>query len=177
MTINFGDSTTIDSGGSLGKILQVSQVVKKDRQSRSSTGYGEISNFEGTLTPSSSSNKILISSFITVGCNAGSAMFKLYRQIGSGSYAEMTDFRGDANGANRTRCAFNAGTTGAGEMDGFTCNILDSPNTTDAVKYKWFYATPYSAVTAVINGPQDNHADLSYYACTISTMTLTEIAA
>ena len=30
MTINFGDSTTIDSGGSLGKILQVVQAHKTD---------------------------------------------------------------------------------------------------------------------------------------------------
>jgi len=155
-----------------GKLLDISQIVKKDRQTRSSTAFGDITNFEGVVTPSASSNKILISSFISFGCHGASAMFKLFRKIGSGSYAEMTDFRGNANGAHRVRCTFNGGNTGAGEMDCVTCNILDSPNTTDEVRYKWQMATTYSASTISICGSRDNHADNAYYATTISTMTL-----
>ena len=61
MTIHFGDSTSITSGGSLGKILQVSQATKTDTSSISVSSGGSTSALVSVnITPSSSSNKILL---------------------------------------------------------------------------------------------------------------------
>jgi len=70
MTIHFADSTSIDSGGSLGKVLQVVSATKNDQASfNHSTSV--LSNLEGvfdiSITPSSSSNKVLVRFSLTVG--------------------------------------------------------------------------------------------------------------
>ena len=61
MTINFGDGTTIDSGGSLGKIVQVKQTFKTDTFSET-VGNGAFSSvcISCSFTASSSSNKLLL---------------------------------------------------------------------------------------------------------------------
>ena len=72
MTIHFGDSTSIDSGGSLGKILQVKQTFKVDGTSQAGGGtttFYDISGMSVAITPSSSSNKILIAWVCSVGCS------------------------------------------------------------------------------------------------------------
>ena len=69
MTINFGDGTTIASGGSLGKVLQTISVVKQDTFSEGINANTNSSScgLDVTITPSSSSNKILIMVQATIG--------------------------------------------------------------------------------------------------------------
>ena len=59
MTIHFGDSTSIASGGSLGKILQTKYVQSGSLTTISSSNYASVGGLNNTITPSSSSNKIL----------------------------------------------------------------------------------------------------------------------
>ena len=61
MTIHFGDSTSIDSGGSLGKIVQlVAGTAKTAAFSTTSTSDVQVTGLTCQITPTSSSNKILV---------------------------------------------------------------------------------------------------------------------
>ena len=158
-----------------GKILQVVQTVKTSKQSVQSQTMVDISGFELTITPSSASNKILLTSTITACCHA-SGGFNLWRQIGSNSYAQLDAFKGDADG-NRLRFTMHMGQTQTANAAERSMMILDTPNTTDAVKYKWQIGTPHhSSYVIVINSSvEDSNSD--YYPRTISTMTAMEVAA
>ena len=161
--------------GDTGKLLQVVSVVKTSKQSVQSQTMIDISGFELTITPSSASSKILLTSTITA-CSHSSGGFNLWRQIGSNSYAQLDAFKGDADG-NRSRFTMHMGQTQTGNTSERSMTVLDSPNTTDAVKYKWQVGTPYhSSYVMVINSSVDDSND-NYHSRTISTMTAMEVAA
>ena len=55
--------------------------------------------------------------------------------------------------------------------------VLDSPNTTSAVKYKWKIGTPYhSTYVIVVNSSVTDSNDV-YHTRSVSTMTAQEIVA
>ena len=158
-----------------GKILQVVQVLKTSKQSVQSQTLVDISGFELTITPSSASNKILLSTTITACCHA-SGVLNLWRQIGSGSYAQLDTFKGDADG-NRLRVTMHMGQTQTSNTAERSMIVLDSPNTTDTVKYKWQTGTPYhSSYVIVINSSVTDSNDV-YHTRSLSTMTAQEVAA
>ena len=176
------DGITLSSDGkvtfpntSTGKVLQAIQVLKTSKQSVQSQTMVDITGFELTITPSSASSKILLTSTITACCHA-SGVFNLWRQIGSNSYAQLDTFKGDADG-NRLRATMHMGQTQTSNTAERSMTVLDSPNTTDAVKYKWQIGTPYhNSYVIVINSSVTDSND-NYYSRTISTMTAQEIAA
>ena len=126
------------SGISTGKILQVIQAVKTDSQSFTSSGSGDdrfdITGLSAAITPSSSSNKILITySVHTASPNGGYRSF-LHLMRGS------TDiFRGD-DASSRTRCSnfIYTRNDSVGSVPSYqnTGTFLDSPSTTSATTYK-----------------------------------------
>ena len=118
--------------GSLGKVLQVVQATKTDTFTSTSATYVDITGLSASITPSSTSNKILMSVSVPYGCDTR-AIFKLVR----GS----TDILiGDSAGS-RIQCllqgygdgSFSDGYYG---MEMFTYSVLDSPSTTSATTYK-----------------------------------------
>jgi hypothetical protein len=176
------DGITLSSDGkvafpntSTGKVAQVIQVVKTSKQSVQSQTMVDITGFELTITPSSASSKILLITTITACCHA-SGVFNLWRQIGSGSYAQLDTFKGDADG-NRLRATMHMGQTQTANTAERSMTVLDSPNTTDAVKYKWQIGTPYHANYVIVVNSSEDDSNNNYYSRTISTMTAQEIAA
>ena len=176
------DGITLSSDGkvtfpntSTGKVLQAIQVLKTSKQSVQSQTMVDISGFELTITPSSASSKILLTSTITACCHA-SGVFNLWRQIGSNSYAQLDTFKGDADG-NRLRATMHMGQTQNENTAERSMTVLDSPNTTDAVKYKWQIGTPYHNSYVIVINSSVTDSDNNYYSRTISTMTAQEIAA
>ena len=136
MTIHFGDSTSIDSGGSLGKILQVVSNSKDD-QASFNTSTGSLSSLEGVfniqITPSSSSNKVLVRFSLTVGvANSTAVTGELFRKIGSGS---ETSLHLGVAATNRNRITTGVAVNNAHNVSVLTVEFLDSPNTTSACKY------------------------------------------
>ena len=132
----------VPTGGG-GGIIQIVQSLKKDTSTTSvatnttSSAFESVSNLTCTITPTSSSSKILVDFMLncTVGQNGTLLMITLTRKIGSGSFAEVTDYLGEAD-ENRNRCSI----TLVPEHNGYSCNqarlsFLDSPSTTDAVTY------------------------------------------
>mgnify|MGYP001158241932 FL=1 len=176
------DGITLSSDGkvafpntSTGKVLQAVQVVKTSKQSVQSQTMVDITGFELTITPSAASSKILLITTITACCHS-SGGFNLWRQIGSNSYAQLTTYIGDADGS-RERYTMQMGQTQTANVAERSMTILDSPNTTSAVKYKWQTGTPYNSNYVIVINSTADDSNSSYYSRTISTMTAQEIAA
>ena len=165
-----------------GNIIQVVSTTKTDTTSTASSTFSKISGFEATITPSSTSSKILIKADLCIGAssNGADSPLKLFRSVGGSD----TDIGiGDAAG-NRTRCFwgvedfFSVSSGAAGYlyvMAPASTNFLDSPNTTSAVTYgvNWRIV---SGNTIYLNRTgQDN--DASNYPRGSSTITLMEVAA
>ena len=126
------------SGISTGKILQVVQALKSDSQTFTSSSSGgdryDITGLSVAITPSSSSNKILIVYNVNVGgANGG---YRAFIHLMRGS----TDiYRGD-DASSRTRCSNFIYTRNdqVGSVPSYqnTGTFLDSPSTTSATTYK-----------------------------------------
>ena len=134
-----GQALVSDGSGNLsfasvagGKILQVLSTTKTDTFSTASTSQVDITGFSVSITPSSSSNKVLVSGFLTTSIST-TALYALRFYLLRGSTAICIH---DTAG-NRSRCTF--GTQGIYSGDSvisFPFEFLDSPSTTNAVTYK-----------------------------------------
>jgi len=92
MTIYFGDSTSIASGGSLGKILDFQQYQTTGTLSTTARDFTDTTNFTVTLTPQTNS-KVFISFFATMGKDDTSGLkFRLARvKSGTTTYIGISD--------------------------------------------------------------------------------------
>ena len=164
------------SGVSAGKILQVVQTVITSTKSFTPSGgntWTDMPDFNCTITPSSSSSKVLI----TVGIGAlhqdsGTIAGKVVR--GSTDIAI-----GDANGS-RPRAGFRmygADIYNNNHSGSYHFTFLDSPSTTNATTYKLVCMGEGNSVVYLNRSINYDNNAYSYYATTISTMTLQEVAA
>tara|TARA_R100001443_G_C3286291_1_gene161656 strand:+ start:50 stop:559 length:510 start_codon:yes stop_codon:yes gene_type:complete len=118
-----------------GAVGQIVSVTKTDSFSTTSTSLADITGFTASITPQSTSSKILILSSFSWGSNASPyPKFSLLR----GS----TEINvGDAQGSS-SRVSTGNGTDPAAD-EGTLCNeqihhhYLDSPSSASAVTYKW----------------------------------------
>ena len=128
--------TLPDTGNlTLGKtgILQVVQAAKTDTASTTSGTYVTISGLSVNITPSSSSNKILVIADVKAGNDGGNGY---YLQIVRDSTAIYV---GDA-ASGKQQCVqqtYGGGDTGEGKygMAKMGGTFLDSPNTTSQITY------------------------------------------
>ena len=127
--------------GGFGKLLQVVETVKTDTATQSSTIYAAISGLQPSITPTSSTSKILVMINLKIGVSHNYADFnlKLYRSVGG---TETEIFSGDTAGS-RTTGFFGQQDT-MGDVGTYvhvpvSSQYLDSPSTTSAVTYlvKW----------------------------------------
>jgi len=165
------NGTSIVSGGGLasgigGKVLQV--VSTSTNAMTSHTRGQEMTNFLTTITPSSTSSKILcIVSCGLVGSDAAAdAGIDIRRKIGVGSFIDLQIGSGASN-TNTTFIPFMG--TGGGLAYGMSFQLVDSPATTSLVSYQLRCAVN-SGRTMYIN--RRNGTDYG----SSSGMTLLEIA-
>jgi hypothetical protein len=129
----------------VGKVLQVVQTVKTDTFTRSSnTSFVDITGVSVSITPSSTSSKILlmfdadVSSSRTDGA-ATFIYFKLTKAVGGGSASDVTGALGDSRGSS-IRAWCNAGSRFGSEVpytaEHTHAQYLDSPSTTSALVYQ-----------------------------------------
>lgn len=154
-----------------GKVLQVVSTVKTSAFSTSSTSYTTITGLSASITPSSTSSKILV--IYSVACggrnsdNAGTYI-RLYRN-------STAPHLGDAAGS-RERATMAINNQGA-NVDFYTGNYLDSPSTTSATTYS-MAIRKVDGVTVYVNQENgQNDANSIYYGRYPSTITLMEIGA
>ena len=114
-----------------GKVLQAIQVVKTDTFSMSSASFTDVTGMSVAITPSSSSNKILITSYIVGNAaGAGSAHVRYLR----GSTALNV---GNASGSrSRDSTAGIDNNTLSDTLFGASFVYLDSPSSTSELTYK-----------------------------------------
>ena len=122
--------------GETGKILQVVQTVKTDVYSRQSSSgdMGAITGFSATITPSSTSSKILITAMCSCG---GDANQRFYVEARRGT-TQLTNVIGDSDGANRRETTTVSFSNSNDSQANIFYQYLDSPNTTSAVTYNMY---------------------------------------
>jgi len=167
--ITDGTITAADfASGVGGKVLQVVSTNKTDTFTTSSTSYTDVTGLSVSITPTSTSNKILI--IVDINGSAGDQSFvKLLRN--------STDINIGASAGSRTQGSggdhYNVGASQTVRNSSFC--FLDSPSTTSATTYK-IQVKAASATTFGINrssGDADNANSLR----TTSNITVMEIAA
>ena len=169
------DADTLASGVG-GKILQVVQTVKTDTTSINSATYADISGFTATITPSSASNKILISFVLQFGgTNNSYVAFKAYR----GSTLLPIGTEGTGNMTNASFGGYQEQNNSQFGVSTAVWQYLDSPSSTSALTYKLQWASVYQpggTYQFYLNRPYnaDNNA---YNIFGVSSVTAMEVAA
>jgi hypothetical protein len=145
-----------------GTVLQVQQTVLNTTTSTTSASVVDVSGFSVSITPKSTSSKVLVTVNLTVGFgSADDTYFNLVRgsttiAIGSGGTNNNSAFR-------RGNIISDTG------MDTVTIVFLDSPATTSATTYKMQYGTRVGTLYVNRRG-----SDTAFV--TSSTITVQEIA-
>ena len=157
-TVNGNEVRTV---GTSGAILQVKSAIKTDTATTTGTSFADISDLSVSITPSSTSNKILM--LVTLGAigNLTNAIiFNLVR--GSTSLAQPD---GGSNPG-----SINVFPSATSDVDNAALNFLDSPSTTSATTYKVQWRV--DAGTGYLN----RHTGNTNYN-SVSTITVMEVVA
>ena len=156
-----------------GNSLQVVQTVKTDAFTTTSSSLVDVTGMSATITPTSTSSKILVEVHIGIsgGAQYSYAHYVLLRgstQIGIGT---------GATGSNQTNISFATNWNTPNEYIGHAASFqfLDSPSTTSATTYKLQVKSGYASKALYVNRVNASY-DETYNAKTASTFTLTEVA-
>ena len=163
-----GDLNVTGSISGAGKVGQVIQTVKGNVSSTTSSSYTQISGLTASITPSSSSSKVLVKIAMYIGRDTSSTVtFKAYR---GGTIIGI----GDADGA-RERVSARISPDNIHWMFPVYYEYLDSPSTTSATTYSMYWQGQ-SGLSVYINRTSSNGNDTTRdQARPISTITLMEI--
>ena len=156
-----------------GAILQVKQTVKTNIFSTTSNGFNDVTGLTVTITPTSSSSKILAMCYVNYGTASDDVRLaaRIVREEGG---SDSVISQGDASG-NRVRAMWIGRHENlVGAQLQANIQILDSPSSTNALTYK-FQTGRIDSGTLVINDGRSD-ANLSSHARPISTITVMEIA-
>jgi hypothetical protein len=157
-----------DANAPSGSVIQVVQAVKVDTASTTSTSWSDISGLSVSITPTSASNKVLVFVNVSASNDTGGGMVKLVRNSTDIAVGTATGSRTAASLGNYFDADLNSVRT-----DGIT--FLDSPSTTSSTIYKLQFRIGTSG-TMVVNR-SFNDSDQAFTACTVSMITVMEIAA
>tara|TARA_R110002012_G_scaffold274561_1_gene460906 strand:+ start:545 stop:1120 length:576 start_codon:yes stop_codon:yes gene_type:complete len=171
---------TIGSGVTMtgaGRILQVVSVTKSDTYSESIAGNTmsstNITGLTASLTPASTSNKILITGSIATGRDSndsnsgvGVAMFRGGSLVGVGDAA-----------SSRTRVTSMSHHAADLNITTVPINFLDSPSSTSEQTYTFRFLNADGSTSNITLNKSESDADAAYAGRAISTITLMEIVA
>ena len=169
-----GQTVAIGSGATagFGKIAQIVQTTKTNSFTTTSTSWVDITGFSCSITPSSTSSKVLVN--VTCGPIANSGSWGNFINLLRGSTVLISNT--DGGGAD-SRDAWN-GSGGATDTDASRIMLapsivyLDSPSSTSALTYKCQFQNGGGSTTSYFNrwGVNNDHAG-------VSTITLMEVLA
>jgi len=183
ITVPSGGSFTIDSGatitnngtngGGFGKVLQVVSATKTDTQSFApSTSFSDVSGLSVSITPTSTSSKILIFYSINAGIGTGDSGHLHSRIMRDATPVGI----GDA-ASNRTQGSGMAINTSQGGQTLTSSTMhLDSPATTSAITYKIQCKANNIGATGYINRSNRDADNVGYDGRATSNITVMEIA-
>lgn len=169
-----GKTLDLKSQGSVtmptGSVLQVVSVTKTNTFTTTSTSFVDVTGLSVSITPSSTSSKILVLSdvFLSNSGSTGRTYIKAMR--------DSTSIAVGASASSRELCSsyFYGTTNETGGYDGekSAMTYLDSPSSTSALTYKMQIKARSGTATLNRNG-QDGDGD--YSPRTASTITVMEI--
>ena len=107
--------------GASGGIIQIVQTIKTDNFASTSTSFIDVPGLSASITPSSSSNKVLVRAVVCAGTGA------------SGSDNKIRVLRGSTTISTNDTFVRNSAIS---ETETYVIEILDSPSTTSATTYK-----------------------------------------
>ncbi len=165
-------SAVTSAGLPSGTVLQVKSATKTDKQSTTSSTPSDITGLSVSITPTSTSSKILVVTNVQFGGedNVYGAIDVLRgaSNITEGSYPTGSQTAATmAIGADVTHGGYKVLTA--------SHNFLDSPASTSALTYKVQFASTYGSRTLTINAPYET-VDTTYIIGGTSTITVMEIA-
>jgi hypothetical protein len=170
LTVN-SNVVTVPSGHTLyapGHVLQVVSAIKTDSFTTASTTFVDVTGLSLSITPISTSSKILIMSTIPASAQPGVVAIQMRLMRNSTEIAI-----GDASGS-RTRLSTMAMPQSTAEIAAMGVDFLDSPSTTSATTYKIQVRANTANTVAVNRSVLDS--DSSNLGRAVSTITLMEIA-
>ena len=152
------------------RIMQVVSTAKTDAFTTTSATFTDITGFSVSITPSSTSSKVLVVAAISGSAQPGVAglFLRLVRNT--------TDILLADTASNRTRTTNMIMSTNTDTTSTSTTVYLDSPNTTSATTYKFQIASSASGQTVSINRSVGD-SDVAPVARTTSTITVFEVSA
>jgi hypothetical protein len=187
-TLKVGTITTSSGSGNIaigsgvtmtgaGRILQVVSVTKSDTYSESiaanTMSSTDITGLTASLTPASTSNKILITGSIATGRDSndsnsgvGVAMFRGGSLVGVGDAA-----------SSRTRVTSMSHHAADLNITTVPINFLDSPSSTSEQTYTFRFLNADGSTSNITLNKSQSDADAAYAGRAISTITLMEIVA
>jgi hypothetical protein len=156
-----------------GTILQVVSTIKTDTFTTTSATFGDVTGLSVTITPTSTTSKILVSCFVGL-YSHGTDEEAIHFQLAGGNTAA---FIGDSAGS-RVRAVLSSSNTVTGSFQnriGNSSNIqyLDSPSTTSAITYK--LQARVSSGTGHVNRSATD-SDNASYPRVPSSITVMEVA-
>lgn len=162
---------TWGTGAPTGAVLNVVSSTKTATQSFTSTYTDStITGLSCVITPKSTSNKILITGFLSVGNNVSTANVwcNIWRQIASGTNSKLTGSFGDAGG-NSQRTIHSETDVRGYALRSLPINFLDSPSTLLQITYT-IKLTSSSQPYHVNKDGEDNGANHSRGVCSLTAM-------
>jgi len=169
-----GNLSFAEAGG--GKILQVVQTFKTDAFSRSSTTFGDITGMNVSITPASTSNKILITCHLSVGTQGnGYVGFRLLRDSTNIGHSTALDNQNSANTRDSAFAFGDESSQATYKLNTVSYSFLDSPSSTSSLTYKLTVRT-WSSTTFRLNRPQ-SIGNAAYTMAGTSSITAMEVAA
>jgi hypothetical protein len=154
-----------------GGVLQVVTVNKFDTFSMSSTTWADVTGLSVSITPTSTSSRILILGSIATGSNGDFAYIRLFRD------STVIDV-GDAAGS-RPQVTGDMGYVGSQQpynINQIPISYIDSPATTSLITYKIQLRAGSSAFAVYINRTAADRDTANYDARSPSNIVLMEIA-
>jgi hypothetical protein len=161
---------------STGSILQVVRTIKTDTFSVANNTFTDVTGLSATITPTSTSNNILV--IVALGAvgngESGAAtphtsMFRIVRGATAIGVADVAGSRPQSNF--RTSVALNSD-----HAHGYHYTILDSPSTTSSTTYKLQMATQSSSTGYINRTRNDTDGTDSYQSRASSSIILMEIS-
>lgn len=157
-----------------GHVVQVKQTVVTNTFSTAiGPGFVELTDFQTNITPSSSSNKILIKGSLCVG--------QYYWQTRGRILRDSTAIGLGETAGNRTPVTWNNNTYDGSSntqyvMNSISFEFLDSPSTTSQITYSLDLGGYNTSYNVYLNRSHSDTDASTYYGRPISTLTLMEIA-
>lgn len=152
-----------------GSILQVLQATKTDAYTTTNSSYNTPTGLSISITPSSTSSKILVIASIDFGVNgdSGHTYARIYRdttsifEASAAGGRNLATFAQNNSGGNGGRCQ--------------TTTYIDSPSTTSSITYSIQIKSSNGTTVYVNRSVRDADAG-TYDARTVSSITVMEVA-